>query len=101
MYIDKAAADVEAISGIVSDSLQALGKAPDAISEAEIKRFCQNAGKLCVYLPKFFYRPRLALFLPDWQSDSQSRDPAAGLCWRRPSMEGRLPRKRHGSLTSI
>eukprot|EP00035_Acanthoeca_spectabilis_P023069 m.447491 g.447491 ORF g.447491 m.447491 type:complete len:537 (-) comp19522_c0_seq1:49-1659(-) len=48
VYIDKAAADVEAISGIVSDSLQALGKAPDAFSEAEIKRFCQNAGKLFV-----------------------------------------------------
>jgi amyloid beta precursor protein binding protein 1 len=46
IYLDKAAEDLVSLSGTVSDSLQALGKPSESISEGELKRFCQNAGKL-------------------------------------------------------
>eukprot|EP00036_Acanthoecidae_sp_10tr_P010094 CAMPEP_0182919498 /NCGR_PEP_ID=MMETSP0105_2-20130417/2769_1 /TAXON_ID=81532 ORGANISM="Acanthoeca-like sp., Strain 10tr" /NCGR_SAMPLE_ID=MMETSP0105_2 /ASSEMBLY_ACC=CAM_ASM_000205 /LENGTH=531 /DNA_ID=CAMNT_0025056697 /DNA_START=1 /DNA_END=1596 /DNA_ORIENTATION=+ len=48
VYRDKAAEDQAVVASTVADTLIALGRAPDAVSDAEIKRFCQNAGKLLV-----------------------------------------------------
>lgn len=48
VYIDKAAEDVGEITNTVTETLQALGRPADMISEAEIRRFCRNANKLFV-----------------------------------------------------
>jgi len=46
LYVNKARDDCAAISASVKESLSALGRPEDAISEFELKTFCKNAGFL-------------------------------------------------------
>jgi hypothetical protein len=48
VYREKAAEDLATITGTVVDSLQALGRPVDEISDGELRRLCQNAGRLHV-----------------------------------------------------
>jgi len=46
IYRDKASADAEAVYRRVQQSLEALGRPTDSISETEVKRFCKESANL-------------------------------------------------------